>query len=270
MPKRAPATSRRKTRGPGTGSRQYAQQLFKGWARSQPHSSFPDRTVVSLDYWSTNRVNPGVVTYADTVFGLNNAFDPEFTGTGHQPRDFDQWAAIYAKYRVIKTLVEVDVRQRAAHGITVTLVPSNSSTALVLTDYPQELQRAVMLGITGSAQPVCHWRGVIDAKAILGMTTEEFRGDDATAALVTAGPSQAIFLHVFAAQLDGVTVADFEFAIRMRMEIEFYDRKVLSPSALAAMFSKLPVPAAPTDDEEEVVVVRRGGAAAAALAAIRK
>lgn len=268
MPKRRSTTRARPRRNAGSGSAPYSNRLFRGWTGSQPHSSFPDRTVVSLDYWSTNRVNPGVITYSDTVFGLNNAFDPEFTGTGHQPRDFDQWSAIYGRYRVLKTLVEVDVRQRASHGLTVTLVPSNSSTTLVLADYPQELPRAVMLGLTGSNQPPCHHRGVMDNRAILGMTTEEFRGDDTTSALVTAGPAQATYLHVFCAQLDGVTAVDYEFAIRLRMEIEFYDRKVLSPSALAAAFAKLPVPQAPSDDE--IVIVRRGGAAAAALAAARK
>jgi hypothetical protein len=187
---------------------------------------------VSLDYWSVNRVNPGVVTYQDTVFALNGAFDPEVTGVGHQPRDYDTWSAVYGKYRVRRTLVEIDVRQRAAHGLVVTCVPSNSATALVVTDYPQELPRAVMLGVTGSSQPVAKLRAAFDPRAVLGMTPTEFLGDDSTGALVTANPSQLVYLHVFAAQLDGTTACDFEFSLRMRMEVEFYDRKVLSPSSL--------------------------------------
>jgi hypothetical protein len=232
MPKKS--KKNREVARPASGERMYSVTLNRRFQGQQPHSSFPDRVEQMLDYWSVNRVNPGVVTYQDTVFNVNSLFDPEFTGTGHQPREFDTWASIYAKYRVLECLVEVDVRQRASHGITVCVVPSNSSTALTIGDYPQELPRAVRLGITGSSQPPVRASIKIDPRAILGMTPAEFRGDDSTGALVTASPSQLVYLHVFAAQLDGTTVCDFEFTLRMRFRCEFYDRKTLAPSALVA------------------------------------
>jgi len=218
----------------GSGERINAGRDYRGWTRDQPHSSFPDRELVSLDYVAYNRVNPGVVVGAYTVFALNSAFDPDVSGVGHQPRDFDTWASIYAKYRVLRTLVEVDVRQRAAHGLHVVVVPSNSATAFTAADLPAELPRAVYIGITGSSQPVASYRGAFDPRAILGMTQAEFRGDDSTGALVTASPAQLVYLHLFGVQVDATTVCDWEYSLRLRMEIEFYDRKVLSPSALIA------------------------------------
>lgn len=248
-------------RGATTGERQYTVTLNRRFQGSMPHSSFPDRAEMTLDYWTVNRVNPGVVTYQDTVFNLNSLFDPEFTGVGHQPREFDTWASVYSKYRVLETMVEADVRQRAAHGISVCLVPSNSSTALVVTDYPQELPRAIRLGITSSNQPTCKWAGKVDMRAILGMTQEEFRGDDTTGALVTASPSQLVHLHVFAAQLDGTTACDFEFTLRLRFRVEFYDRKTLAPSALVAAV------AARISQLQQVVAAERDASASHAAAA---
>lgn len=201
---------------------------------SQPHSSFPDRTELTLDYFTTTRWAPGVITYGDVTFHLNSLYDPEYTGTGHQPRDFDTWASVYHKYRVLETLVELDVRQRASHGIYVCAIPSNSSTALTASDFPQELPRAVRLGMTSPNQPVARMVQKFDLRALLGMTREEFRGDDETGASVTANPAQSVYLHVFANQIDGATAADFELAIRMRFRCEFYDRKVSAPSALVA------------------------------------
>ena len=32
---------------------------------------------------------------------MNSLFDPDFTGTGHQPYYFDQFATIYQRYTVI-------------------------------------------------------------------------------------------------------------------------------------------------------------------------
>jgi len=231
MPKKSRRNMKRR---PASGERQYNVVLNRRFQGQQPHSSFPDRAEMMLDYWSVDRVTSGAVTYGDKVFALNSLFDPDYTGSGHQPRDFDTWASVYAKYRVLEVLCEVDVRQRAAHGISVCCVPSNSPTALTVTDYPQELPRAVRLGITGSYQPTCKATFKVDIRAVLGMTEEEFRGDDNTAAAVSTSPSQAVYLHVFAAQLDGTTMIDYEHTVRLRMRCEFYDRKTLAPSALVA------------------------------------
>jgi len=239
----------------GSGERQYTGRDYRGWTRDQPHSSFPDRELVSLDYVAFNRVSPGVVVGADQVFALNSAFDPDVSGVGHQPRDFDTWASIYSKYRVIRTLVEADVRQRAAHGIHVCVVPSNSATALVAADLPAELPRAVYMGVTGSSQPVASYRGAFDVRAVLGMTQAEFKGDDSTAALVTASPAQLVYLHLFAVQCDATTVCDWEYSLRMRMEIEFYDRKVLSPSALIAQALRLAPRGQASEPSDEAVMV---------------
>lgn len=41
------------------------------------------------------------------VFSPQNCFDPDASGTGHQPMYFDQIAAIYARYKVHKATIRV-------------------------------------------------------------------------------------------------------------------------------------------------------------------
>lgn len=53
----------------------------------------------------TTTTGIGVTTYA---FRANSLFDPDQTGTGHQPYRFDQLAAIYQRYRVLKSKITVD------------------------------------------------------------------------------------------------------------------------------------------------------------------
>ncbi len=266
MPKKS--KKNRQARGTPSGERQYTVALNRRFQGQQPHSSFPDRVEQMLDYWAVTRTTSGAVTYGDNIFAVNSLFDPDYTGSGHQPREFDTWSTIYSKYRVLEVLCEVDVRQRAAHGITVCVVPNNSSTALTISDYPQELPRAVRLGITGSYQPTCRASIRIDPRAILGMTMAEFKGDDSTGALVSASPAQTVFLHIFCAQLDGTTLIDYEFTLRLRMRCEFYDRKVLSPSvavsAIAARLGALQelVARSAGAGDEPVLVPARGQSAA--------
>ncbi len=266
------AGSRQATR--GTGEPRRDDILFKGWRSQQPASSFADRALVSLDYAVSGRTNPGVVAYNDNVFSLNSVFDPEISGGGHQPREFDTWASIYGRYRVMRVLCEIIARQRASHGLSIVLVPTNSSTALApFTDYVNELPRAVWCGITGSSQPVVEKKVAFDPKAILGMTAGEYMADDTTSAATTTSPTQVVALHMVAYQVDQATVLDYEYEVRLRYEVEFYDRKTLSPSALVAENARLraALAAATSDDvESEVVVVRRRGGAAAAAAAAAK
>ena len=70
---------------------------------------FPKTSLVELKYCDTVTV-PSVDSglSAPYVFRLNSITDPDYTGTGHQPRGADQWAHIYKKYCVIgaKVLVE--------------------------------------------------------------------------------------------------------------------------------------------------------------------
>jgi len=210
-----------------------------GAPRQQNNAGFPERFVANLSYVSYNRVNPGVVTSADTVFNLNSVFDPENTGVGHQPRGFDTLAALYGKYRVRKTRCRLHARQRASHGIHVVTVPSNSATALAIADYPSEMPRCTASFVSGSNQPTVTTDVTYDCADILGQTRAQYMADEDTSALVTANPAETLYLHIFAAQIDGVTVLDYEFILHLTFEVEFFDRKYEGPSSIAAQLAGL-------------------------------
>lgn len=40
---------------------------------------------------------------------INSLFDPDFTGTGSQPTTFDQWMALYDRYRVLAAEVDITI-----------------------------------------------------------------------------------------------------------------------------------------------------------------
>jgi len=188
----------------------------------------------TLSYQRNERVNPGVVTGAGVVFRLNSVFDPELTGVGHQPREFDTAAALYSKYRVISTDCMIEVRQRASHGIAAALIPTDEPGPFSVADLPLELLRAVQLGVTGSNQPVLRARQRFHNAAVLGQTPAQYMANEDTSALCTTNPAEPTYLHVWAQQLDSATVADYEFSLLMSFDVEFFDKKVLAPSAAAA------------------------------------
>lgn len=200
---------------------------------SVPLTGFPDKIWTDLAYNTQGRTNPGVVAYADNVFDLNNLFDPERTGTGHQPREFDSFAALYLHYRVFEADIEVEIRQRASHGIRAVLIASNTATALTPSDFPAEERRAQISNVTGSSQPAIRMRRRVRISDVLGMSAEQYRTSEDTDAPVTSAPDQLAHLHMYVEQVDGSTACDFEYTMRIVFRSQFFDKKDLSPSAVA-------------------------------------
>jgi hypothetical protein len=60
-----------------------------------------------LTYATFLNLDPTISTTGTTwYFSANSLFDPDVSGTGHQPLGFDQLAAVYNKYRVLKSHIE--------------------------------------------------------------------------------------------------------------------------------------------------------------------
>lgn len=63
----------------------------------------------------------------DWQFRLNSLFDPDFTGSGNQPTTFDQWMALYDRYRVIATTVDFTVTETAQNVIALAGAPTQDA-----------------------------------------------------------------------------------------------------------------------------------------------
>jgi len=70
-------------------------------------SGFPEQQVVRLKYATMPILGNGTTTIGSHTFNTNSIFDPDYTAGGHQPMGYDQWAAIYQKYRVEKASIFV-------------------------------------------------------------------------------------------------------------------------------------------------------------------
>jgi hypothetical protein len=90
---------------------------------SLPLGGFPDRKAVRMRYadlifLDASALGSGVPTIHH--FRANSVYDPDLTGTGHQPRGFDEHAALYDHYTVIGSKIratfESDVDNRSTAG----------------------------------------------------------------------------------------------------------------------------------------------------------
>ncbi len=67
----------------------------------------PNTLVRKLRYVDSVVLNAGTGTAVNHFFSANGLFDPDITGTGHQPLAFDQYIAMYDHYKVLSSKMTI-------------------------------------------------------------------------------------------------------------------------------------------------------------------
>jgi len=80
---------------------------------------FPKKMVMTHKYHETVSFGIGGGVLGTYTFSCNGMYDPNITGTGHQPLYFDQMTALYDHYTVIGSKIRVKLCQGAANQPTV-------------------------------------------------------------------------------------------------------------------------------------------------------
>lgn len=68
---------------------------------------FPVRMVATLKYVDTININSALAAAGNSCIACNSIFDPDLTGTGHQPYGHDNYSAIYNQYTVLSSFIKI-------------------------------------------------------------------------------------------------------------------------------------------------------------------
>jgi hypothetical protein len=161
-------------------------------------SVVPQRMKVKLPYVETQILaSPSSANIvAGTRFHLNSIYDPNYSGTGHQPLGYDQWANFYQEYVVTGVDWTVTFSNMATGytlmGCTIyhpdaTLVGAQADTYL---EQPGAQYRVLRHSDAG---PASTWGGKFSTKKWFGadpMALDDIRGT------FGSNPSDGVFLHV--------------------------------------------------------------------------
>lgn len=180
---------------------------------------WPTRTVTRLDYTDQFDIvcTSGVLSVY--TFNSNGLFDPDQTGTGHQPLGFDQYAAQYNRYRVLKVDYQVTFGNPAAsysaHRCTIahvngSTVPSNPA----MFEIPYSKQ-----GVVGTYGQPLTLRGSFNLTKLNADPTK-YRIDDRYSALVTGNPAEVMYMHLAIMPNSSSTQ---RVVVKFVYHVEFYD-----------------------------------------------
>lgn len=83
---------------------------------------FPDRYRFNLRYVQYHQLDPASTTFAKQTFFVNSLYDPDYTGTGHQPMGYDQLTPLYNRYVVTGAKITTSFETSSASMTTGTTV----------------------------------------------------------------------------------------------------------------------------------------------------
>jgi hypothetical protein len=202
-----------------------------------PQSSYSSKQLVlrtgidphlyaTLKYCDTFTFSVATLTGTQQVMRLNSLFDPDVTGAGHQPLYFDQYAALYNRYRVLKTWVKVTFHTTTGtyNGCVLPLNGSLVSTIATLTTYntaiEQPLARWCVVPGSGALPKTIIFE--IALNDLNGCTEIEYLGDDRFEAAIGANPTELMQLYIGIYNPTAATVGP-NVSLEMHYEVDFHD-----------------------------------------------
>lgn len=185
---------------------------------------FPDRLVTILKY-SEAYTFTGTAVPAAQVWCVNGAFDPNVTGTGHQPSFFDTFTGVYSRYFVRNFKVEVMLSNHTTTaGVWGSLNYSdqndsaNSVEQLIEAKYGKQFSLGISTGSGCNKTVKLPW---MSSQKIMGQPFTE--ADDNMYASFNAIPNDQAFGILKVAADDASTSISVVARVVIYMEIVFKD-----------------------------------------------
>lgn len=183
----------------------------------------PNMLASKMRYVENISINPGFGLAGVYVVSANGMYDPNFTGTGHQPRGFDQIMSMYDHYTVIGSKIVVEFTPTGNYNSTIFVSLKDSVTGLTANDYLEGRNvSSAVLQPTGNGH-VKTLSKTFSARKFLGvshpMSSSLLRGSD------TSNPSEQAYYHIGIKALQAVDESEVQINFRVEYLVIYTEPK---------------------------------------------
>lgn len=214
------------------GKRSYRKRRGATTISSLASSSVrPDRLLVRLPYNDSFVMGGTAGQTSIQSMNMNSIYDPDRTGTGHQPLGYDQWAVFYKKYKVHKVAYNVTFTQyydgsaTNDYGAKVGILLQNGVPASIYTDQSVFEQPHLRFGAIGTAVGASSrtFKGVASCARVAGRPHVAYLSDDKYQANFGYNPSEFITLNLVAGPNYSLQLCKVVATIRLVYYVELFD-----------------------------------------------
>lgn len=193
----------------------------------------PQRSIVTMKYCEALQLNITGATPGSYQWNLNSIFDPNRTGTGHQPYGHDTFQTLYNRYRVIGCHWAIYAFPNANNAnIQIAALPANEAFSTLSVSEVRENPRAKYVVVAAGGDPKV-LRGYTSLPSLMGRTKAQYMADDRFQATYGSSPSELGLLNTFVhyiGESGSITNVAIDYNIELKFVVESFDAKNLAQS----------------------------------------
>lgn len=197
----------------------------KTYLKNNALTPIPQRYFTKMKYSETVSTT-AAGTYA---FNLNDLFDPNRTGIGHQPYGHDTLATLYNRYRVISCGYRITCNaQTNGNTVQMAVMPANELIAFTSVSEMRENPRSKYTLASGGG-PSQTISGKVYIPSLVGRSKAQYMADDRYQAQFGSSPSELAILNIKTANGADVDQAS-NIQVLLEYTVECFDMKHLAQS----------------------------------------
>ncbi len=189
-----------------------------------------------LDYCQTVTLTAsasGNTSGTAQIWRLNSAYDPDYSGAGHQPRFYDQICSLgYAEYLVKRARIDLTFSDPSSDGMYVAVgydtPPLADPIGGIFLDYLDEAPQFMVRPVNNTGSQVVNLKGEVSCAAIAQVSEEQYRAERSYfGALTTANPSKSPVLQVACGVISpsNLSTPTIQCHVRLSLLVEFLGNK---------------------------------------------
>lgn len=194
---------------------------------------YPASIKVWLSYTDKYALSAAGVVGAYQAMRANSVFDPDFTGTGGQPSNYDIYAALYDTYRVHQSRITVWFTAVGTNNATSNfdwvVLPTISRTSATSTinfngSWVMPFAKHGFAGPNASSFAPRGYTISMSTMRMLGRNRVEFLGDDNLAAAFGSNPSRQWYWLIGVRAADETSTVPVIVRVQVDYYVEWYNR----------------------------------------------
>lgn len=222
MPKRTRRRRRRMFRRP-----------YRRMITSRIGRPVPDKTVTTVRFSQNSYITCSVYDAAMTavnVIRVNSIFNPDATGSGHQPLWTDQLAQLYGRYRVHGMKYKITLSGSSSKITQCILVVARSTTPETTLTTAIERRGNRVMDVPSGLSHSKTYTGFIRPGKAYGLTPSQMKDDENFASVIGTHPNKIAFACFYAVTHDTTPDVKMHYALECTYYVELMDRFRVSGS----------------------------------------
>lgn len=184
--------------------------------------------------WAKGGVgSPGVPLFR--TYTCNGLFDPDISGTGHQPIGFDTMMSLYTQYTVLRSRISVTVAADQATRITILLSPDTTqiNDPITLTENGLLSSRVIDGNAAngGTGQRIRTFELDCDIAKYFSRRRGDILNDRSLSGTVSSNPTEQVYFQIVAwLPFDSSAAPTMYFDVLLSYDVVYWEPRKLNTS----------------------------------------